>query len=233
MYDEIAGWYDWLYSYKDYEAEVRRLVAHVEEYHRHATSVLDVACGTGRHLELLGGRFDVAGVDISARMLALARKRLPEAELVHSDMRSFELGRTFDVVSCLFGSISLLRTLDQARIAVANMARHVAPGGLLILEPWVTDERWEEGRVDAAVNESPQGKIATVSNSTRSCRIARVDMHHLVATTESVEHIEDPLEAGVWSEHEYGELVRENGFVVHYDDEGLMGRGLFVGLKPA
>ena len=65
----------------------------------HASSLLDVGCGTGRHLEYLRSHYEVAGVDISEQLLAQARKRLPGVPLYLGDLRSFDLGRRFDVVT--------------------------------------------------------------------------------------------------------------------------------------
>ena len=75
MYDKIARFYDSIYSWKDYKAEVDVLVGHIRERVPRASTLLDVACGTGRHLELLKDRFDVEGLDASAQMLEVARSR--------------------------------------------------------------------------------------------------------------------------------------------------------------
>jgi SAM-dependent methyltransferase len=105
--------------------------------------VLEVACGTGRVLVPLaraGQR--VVGVDASPHMLALAREKLaatgPEvaarAELVQGDMRSFDLGRSFDLAVIAVKSFGyLLDRRDQLR-ALATVAAHLRPGGLLALD---------------------------------------------------------------------------------------------------
>ena len=64
-----------------------------------------MACGTGRHVELLRKRYEVEGLDISGEMLEAARARCPGVVFHQADMRTFALGRRFDVVTCLFGSI--------------------------------------------------------------------------------------------------------------------------------
>src|SRR5215831_7656571 len=106
MFDRTAHVYDLLYSFKDYEAEARDLVTLIRDRNPEAGSLLDVACGTGRHLELLQASFpDVAGVDLDAGLLDVARGRLPDVVLTQADMRTFDLGRTFDAVTCLFSSV--------------------------------------------------------------------------------------------------------------------------------
>jgi SAM-dependent methyltransferase len=93
--------------------------------------LLDVACGTGRHLEYLRERYDVEGLDISLELLAIARQRLPGIRLHHGDMTAFDLGKTFDLVTCLFSAIGYVKTLENLRRAVGCMARHLKAGGLL------------------------------------------------------------------------------------------------------
>ncbi len=232
MYEKSARFYDWIYTRKDYESDAATLLGHIRQRAPRATSLLDVACGTGRHLESLREQLEVAGVDASEQMLEVARERLGDVRLVHGDMRSFNLGRRFDVVMCLFGSIALLKSLDEARKAVANMVRHLVPRGLLVIEPWVAEDAWEDGRVDAAAHEFPEGQIAIASSSKRVDDVAQLDMQYLVATREGVEHISEPLEAGVWTEQDYKSLVADHGLETYYDDYGLMGRGLVIGVTP-
>ena len=71
-----------MYSWKDYPAEVARLEELVEGRKRSSGNrLLDVACGTGRHLELLRERYLVEGLDLDPAMLAIARERLPGVSL--------------------------------------------------------------------------------------------------------------------------------------------------------
>ncbi len=232
MYDKMARFYDSIYAWKDYRAEVQVLVGHISKRVPRARTLLDVACGTGRHLELLKDRFDVAGVDASAQMLEVARSRLSDVPLTQADMRSFDLGRRFDVVTCLFGSIAHVKTLEAARTAVANLVRHVAPGGLLLLEPWVAEDTWEDGRIFSLVHDLPEGKIAMMSASRRAQRVATLEVHYLIGMRGSVEHIVDRLEGGVWTHAEYRALVEEQGLDTDYDPVGPMDRGLVIGVKP-
>jgi len=69
-------------------------------------------------------------------MLQLAASRLPGVPLHPGDMRDFDLGERFDVVTCLGSSIAWMTTDADMRRAVANMARHLHPGGVLLIEPW-------------------------------------------------------------------------------------------------
>lgn len=67
---------------------------------------------------------------------------MPNIPLHEADMRTFDLGRTFDVVTCLFSSIGYFTELDDMQAAIGNMASHLAPGGVLIVEPWIHPDGW-------------------------------------------------------------------------------------------
>ncbi|MDP9067997.1 MAG: methyltransferase domain-containing protein [Actinomycetota bacterium] len=228
MYDESAAFYDAIYGWKDYEAESKRLLAEIAKRTPDAKSLLDVACGTGRHLELLSGTFEVEGVDLSPEMLAIARQRLRHVPLHEADMRSFELDRRFDVVTCLFGSIALLQVIDEARNAVRNMMRHLAPGGLLIIEPWVREEDFENGRMDVETYDTSDGHVLIGSVARRQDRLAMLDIQYLLVRSDGVRHVSEPLQPALWTQAEYAALLSDEGLRVDYDPDGLMGRGLLI-----
>jgi SAM-dependent methyltransferase len=131
-----------------------------------ARSLLDVACGTGWHLERLREWYEVEGVDRSPAMLRHARDRLPDVPLHEGDMRSFDLGRTFDVVSCLSSSIAWMRSRQDLRRAVEAMGTHVRKGGLLLVEPWdfpadePSDEPW------VATKQTPDRVVTLMETTT-------------------------------------------------------------------
>jgi ubiquinone/menaquinone biosynthesis C-methylase UbiE len=79
-------------GFKDYAAEAEVLRALIQERSPDATSVLDVACGTGKHLEQFQRWYKVEGLDLDEGLLAVARQRLPDVPLHVADMTSFRLG---------------------------------------------------------------------------------------------------------------------------------------------
>ena len=106
-----ADLYDLFYDFKDYAAEADAIRNIVTLRHPGARTLLDVACGTGRHLEHLRESFTVEGVDIDDGLLRVAADRLPGVPLDHGDMRDLDLGERFDVVTCLFSSIGYMQTV--------------------------------------------------------------------------------------------------------------------------
>jgi ubiquinone/menaquinone biosynthesis C-methylase UbiE len=130
VYDVTARFYDKIYAFKDFPAEAERLVAFIHKLRPEPGGrLLDVACGTGAHLAHLRRNFEVEGLDLSPLMLEAARGKLPGVAFHEADMTDFELGRRFDVVTCLFSSIGYAVTEDALFRAVGCMARHLAPDG--------------------------------------------------------------------------------------------------------
>jgi hypothetical protein len=60
-------------------------------------------------------------------------------------------------------------------------------------------------------------------------RLSVLDMHHLVATPNRVEHFVERLELGLFTHDEYFDAFRRAGLETSYDSDGLMGRGLYIG----
>ena len=95
-------------------------------------SVLDAGCGTGRVARELARRgLDVAGVDIDEQMLATAMRAEPAVPWLAADLVSVNLQRTFDVV-VMAGNVMIYLAPGSEGAVIANMARHLAPGGWLV-----------------------------------------------------------------------------------------------------
>jgi SAM-dependent methyltransferase len=192
VYSKVARIYDLLYTgtgIKDYPAESEALHAIIQEASPGARTLLDVACGTGAHLEILRRWYGVEGVDLSPEMLEGARKRLPDVPLQVADMRTLDLGREFDVVTCLFSSIGYVTDLAEMRSTIGRLAEHVAPGGVLIVDGWVRPEDWgDDYRGDPDVASDDETMVVRLTFSRRTGSITEMDLHHLVRSAEGIDH---------------------------------------------
>jgi SAM-dependent methyltransferase len=234
VFRKTQRFYDAIYAWKDYAGEVTRLESLIDARLPFARTRLDVACGTGKHLELLRRRFEVVGVDADPAMLDIARERLgPKVPLHVADMADFDLGRRFDVVTCLFSSIAYARTDDRLRSAVARLVRHTTPGGLVIVEPWFTPDQWTAGHLHAIYVDEPDLKIARLSLSEPLTDPLTMTFHYLVGSPEGIRHITENHVVGMFTHEQYLEGFRAAGLEPEHDPEGLMGRGLYVGVRPA
>jgi SAM-dependent methyltransferase len=232
MYTESVRYYDQIYGFKDYKAEAEHMVAVIRENLRSGGNrLLDVACGTGLHMEHLKEQFIVEGLDVSEEMLELACQRNPGVMFHHGDMVDFSLGRTFDVVTCFFSSIGYVKTVENLGRAISCMARHLVTGGIIVLEPWFTPENWQANTVHASFIDEPDLKIARINTSLAVGRLSYFDLHYLIGTPECTKHFVEHHELGLFEADEMAAAFNAADLEVHYDPEGLTGRGLYIGLK--
>jgi SAM-dependent methyltransferase len=234
VFSKSAHLYDAIYtSFKNYPAEADRLHAIIQERVSEATTLLDVACGTGLHLEHLAMHYEVEGVDLDPAMLDIARQRLPGVPLTQGGMVDFDLGKTFDAVTCLFSSIGYLLSAELLYSGIANMTRHVAPGGLLIVEPWITPDQWQPTHPQAVFVDTSSIKIARMSRIGRRGERSILMFYYLVGTADEVDYFTEQHESRLHSHSEYVTALERAGLSPEFDPDGLMGRGLHMGHRPA
>jgi SAM-dependent methyltransferase len=230
VFEKSQRFYDAVYSFKDYPAEAERLRAMIESRLPEARTLLDVACGTGRHLELLRDRFEAEGTDLDPGMLQIARERLgPGVPLHEADMLDLDLGQTFDVVTCLFSAIAYARTPDGLRRATARLAAHARPGGLVLIEPFFPPEEWHAGLVHATYVDEPDLKVARMSVSGPVQEVLTMRFQYQVATPQGVERFDEDHIIGMFDRAQHEDAMRAAGLEVEHDPEGLMGRGMYIG----
>ncbi len=95
-------------------------------------TVLDAGCGMGRvAIELARRGLDPEGADLDDDLLAVARRLAPHLRWHHVDLATVRLGRRFDVV-VMAGNVLLFCRPEVRSDIVANLVRHLEPGGRLI-----------------------------------------------------------------------------------------------------
>lgn len=233
MFRNSAHIYDAVYRHIDHAGQAQKIIALVAAEKPDAATLLDVACGTGLHLESFKDHFAVEGVDIDPGMLAVASNRLPGVPLHEASMLDFSLGKTFDVLTCLFSSIGYAGSVEGTERAIGTMAAHLNPGGVLVVHAWLRPEDWEDGHLSADLVDEPDLKIARLIRTYREGRVTTLEAQHLVVTQEGFEHIVDNHTMFMLTDDEYLAAFTKAGLSTRKEPEPLLGRGLFVGLKPA
>ena len=115
----------------------------VELAREHGGPVLELASGTGRvALALAAAGSTVTGLELSPAMLrraqanrdGLAAEVRERATFVRGDMRSFDLGAAFALVIVPFRGFQGLMTPQDQRDCLESVRRHLAPGGLFVVD---------------------------------------------------------------------------------------------------
>jgi len=147
-------------------------------------TLLDLGCGTGSHAFIFDRRgYRVTGVDISAEMLAVAEKKrsgLEKMELIHEDIRTLRLGKTFDVVVMMFAVLGYQYTNADVTAALRTVREHLRPGGVFIFDVWYGPAVLYTRPSDRLKQiQTARGKILRAAHGSLDTlhHLARVDYH--------------------------------------------------------
>jgi ubiquinone/menaquinone biosynthesis C-methylase UbiE len=232
LYTQSSKYYDALYRAlgKDYQQEATRVKEVIAERCRSGgNELLDVACGTGKHVEYLRDTFKCEGLDVDRTMLDIARERNPGVEFHLGDMIGFNLGKKFDVVICLFSAIAYAPNVQRLDQTIGTFARHLKPGGTIIVEPWLRPEQWNDGFVQALFVDEPDLKVARMSVSRRDANVSILNFHYMVASRDGIRTFTEPHRLTLFTPDEYTNAFKKAGLYVDHHDGGFSGRGLYVG----
>jgi SAM-dependent methyltransferase len=234
FYTRSAEFYNVLHSGKPYADEAAAVHARIQTHLRSGgNALLDVACGTGNHAAHLREHYRVEGLDLEEGLLRVARERNPGAAFHQGDMTDFDLGRRFDALVCLFSAIGYARTEDALRRTIANFARHLEPGGVAVVEPWLSPEGFRPGMPRLDVAESSELKVARMGRADWAGDLSVIVFVYMVGRPGGIEHWEDRHLLGLFTHQQMLDAFAAAGLeVVEYDPQGLIGRGLYVARRP-
>ncbi|MFC2037550.1 class I SAM-dependent methyltransferase [Chloroflexota bacterium] len=182
-------------------------------------SVLDCACGTGQHLPLFHALgCEVIGSDVSAAMLAQARKNLAtygaEVPLHQADYRYLpqHFERRFDALMCLSSSILHMPDETEAKRAFRSMRAVLREGGILVLSQGTTDRQWrEKPRFILVSTTKEHSRLFVIDYLGQGARYNVLDIPHTEDVRDfQVWSVEYPR---IWLRDEQERLLRRSGFV--------------------
>ncbi len=138
MYQEFAGVYDRMMSEIPYDKWFERLDKLIAGRFGRRCFVCELGCGTGE----MTGRFsdagyEVAGIDISPDMLALAADKKKKGQNIlylNQDMTDFSLHKPADVVLCICDSINYLLKEQELYETFRCVRENLAEGGLFVFD---------------------------------------------------------------------------------------------------
>ena len=191
------------------EHEVEKIIALAQ---RTGGTVLDLACGPGRHAVVLAQRgFTVTGVDRSAFLLGKAQTRAKELkqeiEWVHADMRTIRRPAAFDLAISLFTSFGYFPDDADNQRVLDNVAASLKSGGVFVLD-MLGKEILARIFNPTASTESPDGLV--IQRRTVTADWSKMDnqwilLHDNAARTFRVSH-------WIYSGREIDWMLRRAGF---------------------
>ena len=229
-YTRSAAFYDLIYGGKPYEEEAERVHGLIQAHLRSGgDALLDVGCGSGNHLAHLRRHYRCDGMDLDAGLLAIARERHPDSAFHQGDMADFSLGRRYDALVCLFSAIGYVRTVERLGETMRTFARHLLPGGVAVVEPWLTPDAYRPGNVRVDTSEHPDVTVARMTHSGMDGDVSVLTFSYLIGRAEGIEHFQERHELGLFTREQMMDAFRGAGLeVVEHDPQGLTGCGLYV-----
>lgn len=132
-------------SHEFHQAATKEVEFLVKQFNLpHGATILDVACGTGRHSKCFAqSGYDVIGIDINPLLLSIAEKNCQDVSAKFEQADMLELSRfygKFDVCVCLFSSFGYFDTDQKNESVLHEMAKTLRPGGTLVIH--LIDREW-------------------------------------------------------------------------------------------
>lgn len=145
QFKKYAKFYDLLYKDKNYAGESAYINSLIQDFagrEAPGCSVLDLACGTGRHIiELAKYGYEIDGSDISASMIEEARE-LTEANGLDTNLYNYsfqeahQIDRKYDVVISMFSAVNYLTSSEDQNKTLSNIYNLLEDGGFFIFDFW-------------------------------------------------------------------------------------------------
>jgi SAM-dependent methyltransferase len=230
MFTASAELYDTIYStFKDYPGEAAQIAELLHWANPQCQTVLDVACGSGEHARLLAAKgFVVDGLDLDPAFIRIAQQKHPAGQFFTSDMGDFRLSQRYDAVLCLFSSIGYLQTLDRVRLALTCFREHLAPGGVIVIEPWFEPGVLDRTRVATNTGETNGVRVSRVSRVEIDGRLSRLHFDYEITDGMGTRYASEVHELGLFTTVEMMRAFQDAGLDAEHDPKGLTDRGLFV-----
>jgi len=233
--DYSKNFYNLCLKKKNYKKEsevVKSLIKFFQK--KPSKTLLDAGCGIGEHLKYLSKNFRCVGIDINKDAIEIAKTNVLNADFKVANLIKFDLNKNFDVLICLFSSVSYVQTFDNLVKALKNFYIHLKNKGLLIIEPWMFKKefnRWYLG-FDAFSDKKVKFIRFTLSKVVKSKWL--LIMHYFIEEDGKIKHFREVHELLNLDCQDYIKALNTAGFkeVKFLNKKFWEGnRGLFIATK--
>ena len=175
LYNQLSKYIDASYrATKNYQQEVDFILRRVG---KRSEIVIDVACGSGGHAELLSNAgFEVYAVDLNPAMLRLLKKNLPSAKIFKQDMRHLQVPVQTDVLICMYNSINYNYSYTELTRTLKRFYDHLKSGGVVIFDTAFMTDTWKPGPFSVETITAPEFEVARVNKSSKNKSFGIVDI---------------------------------------------------------
>ncbi|MFQ5648400.1 MAG: class I SAM-dependent methyltransferase [bacterium] len=228
---------------KHYDNQHAHLTAdiafYVEQAQQFGQPVLELACGTGRiTIPIARQGLEISGIDLSETMLARAKDKTGEAYPVtwhHGDMRTFDLGRKFNLIFLPFNSVAHLYDLQSIQACFASVRNHLADNGRFILDFFNPDltilTRVDEApRLVSKYPDPDSGNTVVITETHRYDKATQIN-HIIWRRTIGDKTLTEELNMRIFYPQELEALLLYNGLIIE-DKYGDFDKSPFTSASP-
>jgi hypothetical protein len=122
---------------------------------------------------------------------------------------------------------------DELAMAVGAMARHLVPGGVLVVDPWWSPNHYVDGYTAHDTVRAEGRTVVRMSHSTRTGDAVRNEAHYLVAGADGIRHFTHIQTLTLFTAAQYLGALESAGCTAEHvtGDAEFPDRGLFVGVR--
>lgn len=234
-FSDPAELYDLIYGFKDYAGDAERVRTLLNGAGiADGSTLLEGACGTGTYLAYLQQHFTVSGFDLDPGMVAVARRRLPNADLFVANLQTVTVKEPVDAAIVLFGGLAYVHPEPNLAQACQALFDSLRPGGVALVEPWLTPGDHQDHSVQMAVVDLAYLKVARQCVPVRTGDLLTLEFHYLVARPGlPVEHITEHNALYLYEQAAWERCLTASGFQNELTDQGFMPeKRLFICRRP-
>ena len=162
-------------------------------------AVLELGCGTGRLMIPMAPYCQsITGLDLSSRMLEICGKKilqLPDdirhkIQLVHGDMRNFNLDSSFSLITIPFLTFMHLLEVDDQIACLERAHSHLTSGGKLVVDMFNPDlQRLTDHRIGQEGAREPPFLLPDGREIVRQFRDVSIDLHGQILQAEIIYNV--------------------------------------------
>lgn len=218
LYNELTWIWPVIAPPEQYEEETEFLSSLVKKYsHSEAKTLLHLGCGGGYNDFTFKKHFKVTGIDISKKMLELAKKLNPENEYLPGDMRTIRLNRKFDVVVSV-DSIGYMKTEKELLKAFQTAYDHLNHGGIFLNLLEITRENFKQNNTEHCTLTQKNLEVTYIENHydpDPNDNTFEILLVYLIRKDGKLEIFNDLHILSIFEVKTWNRLLKKAGFEVH------------------
>ncbi len=232
-YNILSKYYDLLHREKNYKAEALFFINLIKKNKKSTwNTLLDVACGTGRHLEQFKKEFICEGKDLSKDLINIAKKRNPWLYFTVEDMRQLTTQKKYDIITILFNSIAYLNNKKELKTTLSNIYKILNKNGILLIETLFLTDTIKNIKTHIREYSWKTFSIKRIIDTIVTNDIANLKAKYTIKIKgQSKKEIIDKQKIPLYSQKEMKQIIEDEGFKVkiyHYNPTWTT---IFIGIK--